>query len=58
MEIAERDGRREIVPVTTPMWLVDEGDSVAAVADAGMPVLTAGTVLAALAPATAPAARS
>jgi AbrB family looped-hinge helix DNA binding protein len=40
LEIDERDGRLEIVPVTTPMRLVDEGDGVAAVADADMPVLT------------------
>jgi AbrB family looped-hinge helix DNA binding protein len=26
LEIAERDGRLEIVPVTIPMRLVDEGD--------------------------------
>ena len=44
LEIAERDGRLEIVPVTTPMRLVDEGDGVAAVADADMPVLTADMV--------------
>jgi AbrB family looped-hinge helix DNA binding protein len=42
LEIAERDGRLEIVPAATPMRLVDEdGDGVAAVADADMPVLTA-----------------
>ena len=44
LEIAERDGRLEIVPAATPMHLVDEGDGVAAVADAEMPVLTAGLV--------------
>jgi AbrB family looped-hinge helix DNA binding protein len=44
LEIDERDGRLEIVPATTPMRLVDEGGGVAAVADAGMPVLTAGMV--------------
>ena len=33
-----------IVPATTPMRLVDEGDGVAAVADADMPVLTVGMV--------------
>jgi AbrB family looped-hinge helix DNA binding protein len=44
LEITERDGRLEIVPVATPMRLVDEGDGVAAVADADMPVLTAGLV--------------
>ena len=44
LEIAERDGRLEIVPAATPMQLVDEGDGVAAVADAEMPVLTAGLV--------------
>ena len=44
LEIAERDGRLEIVPVTTPMRLVDEGDGVAAVADADMPVQTADMV--------------
>ena len=32
------------MPATTPMRLVDEGDGVAAVADADMPVLTAGMV--------------
>jgi AbrB family looped-hinge helix DNA binding protein len=40
LEIAERDGRLEIVPAATPMRLVDEGDGVAAVADMEMPVLT------------------
>jgi len=40
LEIAERDGRLEIVPAATPMTLVDEGDGVVAVADADMPVLT------------------
>lgn len=44
LEIDERDGRLEIVPVTTPMRLVDEGGGVAAVADADMPVLTADIV--------------
>ena len=44
LEIAERDGRLEIVPTPTPMRLVDEGDGVAAVADAEMPVLTANLV--------------
>ena len=44
LEITERDGRLEIVPVATPMRLVDEGDGVAAVADADMPVLTTGLV--------------
>ena len=44
LEIAERDGRLEIVPAATPMQLVDEGDGVAAVAGAEMPVLTAGMV--------------
>nr|MDT0664309.1 AbrB/MazE/SpoVT family DNA-binding domain-containing protein [Micromonospora sp. DSM 115978] len=41
LEIAERDGRLEIVPAPTPMKLVDEGDGVVAVAEADMPVLTA-----------------
>jgi AbrB family looped-hinge helix DNA binding protein len=41
LEIAERDGRLEIVPAPTPMRLVDEGDGVVAVADMTMPVLTA-----------------
>lgn len=40
LEITEQDGRLEIVPTATPMRLVDEGDGVAAVADADMPVLT------------------
>ena len=40
LEIIEQDGRLEIVPAATPMRLVDEGDGVAAVADADMPVLT------------------
>lgn len=40
LEIAEKDGRLEIVPAPTPMRLVDEGDGVVAVADADMPVLT------------------
>ena len=44
LEIAERDGRLEIVPAATPMQLVDEGDGVAAVAGTEMPVLTAGMV--------------
>jgi AbrB family looped-hinge helix DNA binding protein len=44
LEIAERDGRLEIVPAATPMRLVDEGDGVAAVADIDMPVLTADLV--------------
>jgi AbrB family looped-hinge helix DNA binding protein len=44
LEIAERDGRLEIVPAATPMRLVDEGDGVAAVADADMPALTADVV--------------
>jgi AbrB family looped-hinge helix DNA binding protein len=44
LEIAERDGHLEIVPAATPMRLVDDGDGVAAVADAEMPVLTAGMV--------------
>jgi AbrB family looped-hinge helix DNA binding protein len=41
LEIVERDGRLEVVPAPTLMRLVDEGDGVAAVADAEMPVLTA-----------------
>jgi len=40
LEIIEQDGHLEIVPAATPMRLVDEGDGVAAVADADMPVLT------------------
>jgi len=40
LEIAERDGRLEIVPAPTPMKLVDEGHGVVAVADVDMPVLT------------------
>ncbi len=44
LEITEQDGRLEIVPAATPMRLVDEGDGVAAVADADMPVLTTGMV--------------
>src|SRR5579862_5645610 len=44
LEITEQDGRLEIVPTATPMRLVDEGDRVAAVADADMPVLTAEVV--------------
>lgn len=44
LEIDERDGRLEIVPAATPMRLVDEGDGVAAVADAEMPALTADMV--------------
>jgi AbrB family looped-hinge helix DNA binding protein len=44
LEIAERDGRLEIVPSATPMKLVDEGDGVAAIAETDMPVLTAGMV--------------
>jgi AbrB family looped-hinge helix DNA binding protein len=41
LEMDERDGRLEIVPVATPMRLVDEGDGVAAVPDIDIPVLTA-----------------
>jgi AbrB family looped-hinge helix DNA binding protein len=41
LEMDERDGRLEIVPVATPMRLVDDGDGVAAVADIDIPVLTA-----------------
>jgi AbrB family looped-hinge helix DNA binding protein len=41
LEIAEREGRLEIVPAPTPMKLVDEGDGVVAVAEVDMPVLTA-----------------
>jgi AbrB family looped-hinge helix DNA binding protein len=44
LEIAERDGRLEIVPAATPMRLIDEGGGVAAVAGADMPVLTADMV--------------
>lgn len=44
LEIVERDGHLEIVPAPTPMRLVDEGDGVAAVADAEMPVLTSAMV--------------
>jgi AbrB family looped-hinge helix DNA binding protein len=44
LEITEWDGRLEIVPAPTPMRLVDDGDGVAAVADAEMPVLTADMV--------------
>jgi AbrB family looped-hinge helix DNA binding protein len=44
LEITEQDGRLEIVPAPTPMRLVDEGDGVAAVTDADMPVLTAAMV--------------
>ena len=41
LEMDERNGRLEIVPVATPMRLVDEGEGVAAVADIDIPVLTA-----------------
>jgi len=44
LEIAERDGRLEIVPAATPMRLMDEGGGVAAVAGADMPVLPADMV--------------
>jgi len=44
LEITERDGRLEIVPASTPMKLVDEGDGVVAVTEAEMPVLTADLV--------------
>ena len=44
LEITEHDGRLEIVPAATPMRLVDDGDGVAAVADADMPQLTADIV--------------
>ena len=44
LEIAERDGRLEIVPAPTPMRLVNDGDGLAAVADIDMPVLTADLV--------------
>lgn len=40
LEIAERDGRLEIMPAPTPTRLVDEGDGVVAVAEVDMPVLT------------------
>jgi AbrB family looped-hinge helix DNA binding protein len=40
LEIAERDGRLEIVPAPTPMRLVDDGDGMVAVADVEMPTLT------------------
>ncbi|WP_239381467.1 AbrB/MazE/SpoVT family DNA-binding domain-containing protein [Frankia sp. CIT1] len=46
LEIAERDGRLEIAP--TPMTLVDESDSVIAVADTDMPVLSADLIRATL----------
>jgi AbrB family looped-hinge helix DNA binding protein len=48
LEIAERDGRLEIVPAPTLMKLVDEGDGVVATAEAAMPVLTADLVRATL----------
>jgi AbrB family looped-hinge helix DNA binding protein len=48
LEIAERDGRLEIVPTPTPMKLVDDGDGLVAVAEADMPVLTADLVRATL----------
>ena len=41
LEIAERDGHLEIVPAATPMRLVNDGDGLAAVADADLPALTA-----------------
>ncbi len=44
LEIAERDGRLEIVPAPTPMRLANDGDGIAAVADIDMPVLTADLV--------------
>jgi AbrB family looped-hinge helix DNA binding protein len=44
LEIAERDGRLEIVSAPTPMKLVDEGDGVVAEAEADTPVLTADLV--------------
>jgi AbrB family looped-hinge helix DNA binding protein len=46
LEIVERDGRLELVPVPTPMSLVDKGDGVVAVVDVDMdmPVLTADMV--------------
>lgn len=44
LEIAEMDGRLEIVPAPTPMRLVDDGDGVTAVADTDMPVLTSDMV--------------
>ncbi|WP_202797628.1 MULTISPECIES: AbrB/MazE/SpoVT family DNA-binding domain-containing protein [Protofrankia] len=37
LEIAERDGRLEIVPAPTPMKLMDEDDGVVAVAEADCP---------------------
>jgi AbrB family looped-hinge helix DNA binding protein len=48
LEIAERDGRLEIVPAPTPMKLVDAGDGVVAVAETDIPVLTADLVRATL----------
>jgi AbrB family looped-hinge helix DNA binding protein len=44
LEIAERDGRLEIVPAPTPMRLIDEGEGVVAVPGGEMPVLTADLV--------------
>ena len=44
LEIAERDGRLELVPASTPMRLVDDGDGVVAVTDDDMPALTADMV--------------
>jgi AbrB family looped-hinge helix DNA binding protein len=44
LEIAERDGRLEIVPTPTPMRLVDRGNGVVAVADVDIPPLTADLV--------------
>jgi AbrB family looped-hinge helix DNA binding protein len=44
LEIVERDGRLEIAPAITLMRLADEGEGVAAVTDADMPVLTADVV--------------
>lgn len=44
IDVIERTGRLEIVPATTPMRLINEGDAVVATADADIPELTAETV--------------
>lgn len=44
LEIEEHDGRLELVPAPTPMTLVDDGTGPVAVAEGGMPVLTADMV--------------
>ncbi len=40
LDVLERNGRLEIVPLPTPMRLIDTGEGVVAVPDAELPELT------------------